>query len=254
MELTLLDGIKARCIRAEEQIANLSREVGIFANSKSHRITKEKDPDGREHRRRVHFDPKPDTIRWAILFGELIHNYRSVLDNLAYALVVANRHTPTKNTAFPIFRDGTRFKKAAGQMTAGMHRDAVAKIKRMQPFSTGGDAPESNLFSVLHELNIVDKHHLVIPVILAHSESYLWLQEGYDGDFANIVEDGGVLITIKPDAAVDEVQVKADAIFDIGVEIGDARRYTFVQLLPVLVQEMNWIVSEFEIELADARL
>jgi hypothetical protein len=116
-------------------------------------------------------------IGWGVLIGDFIHNLRSALDQLTWALTVLYQGAPPvpltrdwKRVAFPIFTDRQAYEEItrSGNPTP---RSGLAKIwgipdpirtaiHGLQPFNSGQDAPRHSL-AVLEELWNTDKHRFV---------------------------------------------------------------------------------------------
>jgi hypothetical protein len=225
-----LDSVLEKIRRANKQAKDLEVEIGEFAVSSAHQVVAEKDPDGTEHRWRVHFNPKPDSVRWGVLLGEILHDLRSALNHLAWQLVLVNGRTPNRRTEFPIFKDRYRFVKDAPAKTRGMSPSVLTKIESLQSYNSGRDKAESNALWLLHELNAQDKHRLVLPLVLGLAESTVGVPAGYDFEVSDFVEDGAVALTIWPPSPMPKVDMKADMTFEIGIEVGE-RKFRLVQVL-----------------------
>lgn len=119
---------------------------------------------------------EPPPIALSLLIGDIIHNARSALDHLAYALVVHEGGTPTRNTTFPIADQevgyGAKLRSALPG-TSDTTRDA---IRRLRPWRDGDD-----WLWKLHALDIVDKHRLLLPVVAA--------QQGFQLQISAMLED-----------------------------------------------------------------
>jgi hypothetical protein len=126
--------------------------------------------------------PPRDPI--SLLIGETLHNMRSALDNLAFALSSAYTNPLPEefanNSEFPIFGDEdrqgnsgvgeARFKAvdrkgdpARGSGLAkiqGWHPDAKTIVEGLQPYKRGDDYRSDPLW-VLHELDRINKHRLL---------------------------------------------------------------------------------------------
>jgi hypothetical protein len=120
------------------------------------------------------FPEPPPVDSLAVLFGEYIHNLRSALDNLAYALARTHTDPPAKPKAigFPIFHDAVEFKRNAKRYIDQLPPEAIELITRIQPYNR--DTPEQPKLSasdplvLLQNFNNMDKHQvpsivLVIP-------------------------------------------------------------------------------------------
>jgi hypothetical protein len=97
----------------------------------------------------------------ALIIGDTLHNLRSALDILYWKIMTLNKSSPTKWTRFPIADEREEFKRQIGaalkkqQISEPVHSLAIDSIK---PYKTGNFP----LWS-LHEMNIMDKHQLLIP-------------------------------------------------------------------------------------------
>jgi hypothetical protein len=160
-----LDGIRAKLARAEEHILTLDREAQSFlrSNPPPYEITGEHRDDAREYAyvvRRVANVPP----RFAVIAGDAIHNMRSTLDHLTYALVVCNGGTPTTQTQFPVCSSEEKFREALARgRIKGVSGRVEKKIKSLQPFNN--DTSDDTVLAVLNDFSIVDKHRL--PVVTA---------------------------------------------------------------------------------------
>jgi len=103
---------------------------------------------------------QPLPLELGLLIGDALHNARSALDHLAWQLVLAGGGTPTIQTGFPIVEDAAKFKRRVGDALRGADRGAVDVVRALQPWKGGDD-----LLWRLHRLDIVDKHHLLMPLI-----------------------------------------------------------------------------------------
>src|SRR3990167_642520 len=107
-------------------------------------------------------DSNPLPCEIPLIIGDIIHNLRSSLDIMACEIVTKSGNIPSRNTYFPI--SDTRDKlislinsgeiKMAGQDICDLIADFI------KPYRGGNDS----LWS-LHQLGIIDKHRLLIPVV-----------------------------------------------------------------------------------------
>ena len=110
---------------------------------------------------------------WGLLFGECIHNLRSSLDNLAFALARTRRDPPEKPSriAFPIFETRAEFEKRGRSNIDQLPEKAAALIELIQPFQRDGSAehgsPDGDALIHLQRLNNVDKHRIPPIVLIA---------------------------------------------------------------------------------------
>lgn len=103
----------------------------------------------------------PDSI--SLRLGDAIHNLRSSLDYIAYAMVWANGEQPTRDTCFPIGDPAKKYTPSfAKRAIHGMGVGAQKEIGRVQPCNTG----DRTLWN-LHCLDIEDKHRLLVTAQFA---------------------------------------------------------------------------------------
>ena len=124
---------------------------------------------------------KPSMVdEWGLLLGECIHNLRSSLDNLAFALARLRRAPPERPSkiAFPIFETRAEFERRGRANIDQLPDQAVALIELIQPFQRNGsierDSPDLDALVHLQRLNNTDKHRiptvvLIAPTNVAHS-------------------------------------------------------------------------------------
>lgn len=214
------DPILARLRRSDELRENLMTEIGVFTESKLHRVEYEQDATGLEHRWRMFFDPKPDPLRWGIMVGEVAHNWRAALDNRVWDLVTACGNKPTKSNEFPIFQDPEKYREQAPRKLAGLSEAIKAEIEDSQPFGSAGDDLHHALW-VLHELNNIDKHRVILPMVMGQTGGMVATSLPSSAVLAPTIEDGETFLTVTTPAAVDEMRITGRASVNVGFVIGE---------------------------------
>lgn len=120
---------------------------------------------------RVVFREDPPAIPrdWSLILGDGLHNLRSSLDALAYALAARNSGQPTdshaRNIQFPICDSHEEFQKRRDSNLRRLSAAAQAAIEIMQPYHVsewGGGNP----LGLLRDLSNVDKHRRLVIVLL----------------------------------------------------------------------------------------
>lgn len=135
---------------------------------------------------------------WGLLAGECIHNLRSALDNLAFALARLNRDPPErpKGIAFPIYTEKVLFEKNGRKNIDQLPQAAACLVQKLQPFQRDGSAalgtPERDALVLLQWLSNNDKHQipsvvLIAPTEISHSFSATFQSE--DDAAANVPPD-----------------------------------------------------------------
>lgn len=117
---------------------------------------------------------------WGLLVGECVHNLRSSLDNLAFALARLRYDPPERPSriAFPVFELRADFEARGRSSVDQLPDEAAALIQLIQPFQRDGSAergaPDLDALVHLQLLSNTDKHRvppivLIAPTNIAHS-------------------------------------------------------------------------------------
>jgi len=95
-----LKSCRLKIKRADKHIEDLSAEIAVFLKRNPQTVVGNFDEQSGHYV--LTATGKSDVDDFAISAGEIIHHLRSSLDHLPRKLVVANRQTPRKQTAFPL--------------------------------------------------------------------------------------------------------------------------------------------------------
>ena len=108
--------IRLKVERAKQHLRDLEVERDRFMKADPYRIVHERDAETGHNVYRV-YDLKTPPAQIGLIAGDVIHNLRSALDHLVYALVIANGNDPTgeKAIAFPVHDDAARYVAQSGR-------------------------------------------------------------------------------------------------------------------------------------------
>lgn len=156
-------GPRAKIERAGKHLADLIDSIQAFHDSDPYTIIREPDPEGGW---RARLDPWPEIpVEIALIFGDLVHNLRASLDILVCDLV--RHHRPQDlhdRSGFPFATDAKRLvREVVPHKVKGVRNDAQKAIIRLKPYEGGNEA-----LWQLHRLDILDKHRLILPTVLAN--------------------------------------------------------------------------------------
>jgi hypothetical protein len=163
---------RAKLARARQHLDQLDPLIRSFSKN-SIRIVEKKDVEKKEKILCMEWDPIPP--EWLVMIGDCLFNLRASLDQLVYALAVANQGSRPESTklSFPIFGSQTAFddKRRGLNCIDGINEDAKRDIIALQPFNArqGPDAAEYHPLFRLNRLHNVDKHRHLSLVALAVS-------------------------------------------------------------------------------------
>jgi hypothetical protein len=148
--------IEIKLGRARDRVAEATRVAQAWTKDDPIWIDATEEPDG-ALAYRVRLRSQPPELLGAVL-GDAFHSARSALDHLAWDLVLANGGQPSRNTNFPIF-DGPKAQGKVAAALKGASHGVVGKVFALQPWRGGDD-----LLWLLHELDLIDKHRLLLTV------------------------------------------------------------------------------------------
>lgn len=218
----MFDGSKLKVKRANSHIKALSEwDANFFVREKSYFVEEVPNPDGLTKTRvvRVRNQIPADT---SCLIGDAVHNLRASLDLLACDLVRLN-NASADNVYFPFCRNASELENMIQRRN--MHRaapDIVDLVRAMKPYKDGNP-----MLRGIHDLDITDKHHSLIPVASAALQASLILSftggplahmRSKDDCYVQNVSDGTVLDTNMP---VDFQTFEHDPIFQLAFAPGD---------------------------------
>ena len=228
-----LDGVRAKLERADEHLEILYGEVARFLYGKPYELVLEYDAENVTWivHMRIHRDPP---IRIATVAGDCIHNLRSALDHLVYALVEKAEGTPGKHTRFPLFLTETAWLSGHARNTEGLSPAMVAEIDALQPYhgSHKDGHPVTHPLWHLEQLWNWDKHNLLVPTVGSmeglrrvgyspNDDVGTWMSSSYLEPGAP-VEDGTELFRMRyaDPGPNPEMEMHGDITFDVTLSSG----------------------------------
>ncbi len=112
--------------------------------------------------------PFPDNL-WGLILGDVVQNFRSALDHVAWALVKLGRaknltDRQERQIYFPITSSPAAFRNAVPLRLPGVRRADLAKIRACQPYLKGKRNLSRHVVWVVGELSRLDKHRTIQPI------------------------------------------------------------------------------------------
>jgi hypothetical protein len=151
-----LVGIKAKIERANQHIHDLECAMRAFRDQEPYGFGREIDPNTGDEIHRIEIRQQTP-IAFSLITGDALHNLRSALDHLAWKTHEADGGTPDNKTSFPIYDTAAEYKAAPLAKKQKFSPRLISLFEAVQPYQSGYE-----LIGVLHELNIIDKHHLLL--------------------------------------------------------------------------------------------
>ena len=162
--MNAFNGPKLKITRARAHIEELTKAISNFSKSNPYHFITEKDDDPAFSVIKLkNGNTLPAVI--SMIIGDAVHNLRSALDHLACELIITKEGQSAlqslKGVYFPIAEDVAKFKKQIKDQK-GIKRagpDVVNAVRDLKPYF-----PDNNGLFTLHNLDIFDKHRLIIPI------------------------------------------------------------------------------------------
>ncbi|MGB7548294.1 MAG: hypothetical protein WBM14_11130 [Terracidiphilus sp.] len=156
---TAYEKVLAKYEWAKQHVNQLESAIDDFRSANPHSIATKHDNQRDEITYHLTAVPViPDHI--GLMLGDAIHNLRTTLDHLAWALVAEAGGTLDEHTSFPISNLSKDFKSVMGSRVKGLGEHCRKAIERVQPYPDG----RGRWAWQLHHLDIIDKHQLVPTV------------------------------------------------------------------------------------------
>jgi hypothetical protein len=247
--------------RAFKHLHDLDIEVQGWINGDHHSVRPEGDPQ--RGTRWLVTAEQPPRDPFSLLIGDALHNLRSCLDLLAYALASAyTRPLPVDiadTSEFPIFGDEDRagnsgvgfnffhnVKRKTGDPAPGSglykirgwNPAARTEVERLQPYHRGTKFRADPLW-VLHELDRISKHRLLHGTVAALEGTFWNPTESVNvaALSSGVIESmTGIVDTDTPFAAFPPF-IPTDPSKDMHVEITPALDIAFAKGTPCVAEE-----------------
>lgn len=228
--------IFAKLDRANSHLTDLQAATKKFGESDFYEIATDLPEKGRILGRSVNV--KPPGPELGALIGDLVHAVRSALDQLVFQLATAESgplpERMAKDSAFPIFKTGPRYRGEAGRghgkgrgaayKIRGLSRPVQVSIERLQPYHRRKHPLLWALWQ-LEELSNIDKHRVIPLTGALTAQASLAIkfnrpiQRFGKTDFPGPIEEGRPLIQLRGEfVSPDDVDIEADitpsVIFD----------------------------------------
>jgi hypothetical protein len=193
-------GVWIKIERAKHHFRDLQALVERFLEAKPYRAVHYDDPHTGDLVHRVEVSNQPPRW-WSAIAGDCIHNLRSALDLLVCEVVRARGKRIKDNTGFTIAKSAEDFEARYPRKVEGVPKVAVDLIKKAKPYQ-GADNP----FWRLHQLDIEDKHKLLVPVGMVHKRTittftldrlFDTLPAGYAGNLEEVIGRTGEMVRLQ---------------------------------------------------------
>lgn len=175
-----LFGASLKVHRAETHVGSLHREISEFLGRSPYVVRGKTDPQTGDYVIRVVVN-EDVPISLSPILGDAIHNLRAAFDLIA-CQVVALGGGNQAHAQFPIFSSSKKYFEKVDRYLGGAPQNAIDVIERFQPYHGGSN----EALWLIHKLDILDKHRMIVPVGSAFSGIQFDVARG----FQEAVEQG----------------------------------------------------------------
>jgi hypothetical protein len=178
-------GVWIKVERAKHHLGDLQARIERLQEDNAYKAIPYDEPDTGDlvYKAKIPNQPPP---YWSVIIGDCVHNLRSSLDLLVCEMVRASDEPVTDQTGFPIFKSADAFKSGYIAKVKGAPKAAVDLIKNAKPYKGA-----NNPFWRLHQLDIEDKHKLLVPTGVVHQSIVTTLRLD---DFSAVDHDATTII------------------------------------------------------------
>jgi hypothetical protein len=244
----LLDEARYKICRGKEHYYALDAELQKFWDSKPCIVAHEYDDKQSKNLFRFKVQRAAPLSAWALIIGDAVHNARSALDYIAWR--IAGGDISDRVTLFPICESSGQFEDATQRRLRRVHPDAVAAIRKLQPYHRP-NVQESALW-LLETLENRDKHKLLTP-----TQSFIFMSsfEFYDPLPCTLplrpgsrVEHDAVVVEVPGAPNADpnmKLEFSLDILFERGV-VSASADYEVRQGLIKIFDAVDIVIAAFD--------
>ncbi len=243
--MAVFGGPKLKIKRADKHIRDFDALINEFLRTDFYRVITEKNPGAGTVTFRYEAQPVPEDA--PLIIGDAVHNLRAALDLMYVEIIDRNGGTPTKRDSFPFMQkrhkliealNGGEIKRA-GQSIIDLIVDSVRPYRE----AGGNDALCS-----LHDMDITDKHHLIVSVVGAIGATSF----SYFKEVANTITQLGSTMNVSSVTFMDlsnakyHIEEHEKPAFHVLFGEGHFKGKPVVKTLHELSQLVSGIVQTFE--------
>ena len=253
-----LASFRLKVARAKHHFGELQASMGaFFGDPEAYSFIKESHLESGVYAFRLKLHRPIPAEQWSLMIGDCVHNARSALDHLFWALLcIQHPGAPPAdhwNANFPIYKLLGSFLKKKKLTEELIGPEAAAIVERLQPYQIRN--PEDAVLWFLHEADVKDKHRLLVPSLSllhkGHCQTIARLPQVEFNLRSNLIlqdrlHDGAVMATfvIEPPHSVVDVNL-VQAQLGISIERGPGQVLSVEKALSAAIDEVESVPSQF---------
>jgi hypothetical protein len=242
IEKPLFESAWLKIKRANHHIKDLISLVSSFEQPSRYSLRAEENPEAPGSSLVLEVDHE-GIEDLPLIVGDAVHNLRTALDHVACELVTLSGGTPTYHTKFTI---GETRKEAVTSIDGeiqGIGLDMITHLlEYVQPYRGGNTA-----LSILHALDIADKHRLIVPIFNVFGVTFSVIRDGQKFttvSFGIIRGEKTSMVEVHPGAEIEGYRhPMVHVLFD---DIEGLKHQPVIPMLHQLRQVVSGTVQEVE--------
>ncbi|TFC06888.1 hypothetical protein E3O42_00395 [Cryobacterium adonitolivorans] len=242
--------------RARQLVSELNSRIELWSTSVPRGLIAEISEDRMSVVYRARLPNAAPVFEWSLLLADILHNYRTALDALAWEMAHLEGNKPSatneRKIYFPITTTRAAWLAQARGSLSSVPEDVLERMHSVQPY--GVEPVSEGIFLHLHELDIADKHKGLIraavsvrdkrqveyAIALESGESILEHLEGDPWTWLASSEpasDGDPIFEVRTDAPIAEASSRMRLPVAITVE-NRGVRHDVMNLLVLIDQQV----------------
>ena len=143
---------------AKQHISDLNGKINAYLALRPFQLFIVQGPEMAQRQYRIETDP-PIPTEFALIIGDTIHNLRAALDIMIFGLI-GDIASQLENISFPFCKNADSVESTiSGRQIRLAGERVVEAIRSLEPYPTG----KHKLYAI-HDMDIRDKHKLLVPV------------------------------------------------------------------------------------------
>jgi hypothetical protein len=241
--------------RAKEHFDALESELTAWNNRSPYSVRREHNADGSRHSLIIVGDCKEEIQRWSLICGDCVHNLRSALDHLVYALAIqhSGQNPPPneRSLQFPICGSPSHFSTKSNWI-APLSDSGKRFIESVQPYNRRDQLNPSTL-GVIADFDNSDKHRLlnVTLAVAGSAEIKFTPIEGVEIEthLRPIIKDGAEIAYLTVDPPKLDLDYKFVGLIDVAVShipVGphQSEISQLISVLHLMIAEVSKIIND----------
>jgi hypothetical protein len=226
----------AKIARAQQHRHDLVGRIAVWSGTSRPRPDASIAADRLSYEVRVRLQHAPPLEEWSLILGDALHNLRSALDVLVWALAepASLSDAQQRRVMWPVVVDPEKWADAASRSLTSVPADVIERIRQCQPLNRPEPERERDGLLLLHGLDIKDKHRLSLSANVQTTDAAVEHSVEFQDEAAaarnvppdvTIVSDaptvdGSTVFSGRTVDPIKKIKGKVDLAVQVGISVG----------------------------------